>query len=174
MKLLVTGTPGVGKTTLSSLIAKKDSISAINIGDLIKNLSLYSRVSKKYDTLIYDPAKVKKALNKRIEGMSSFVIDTHDPESVSFIDFDLIVVMKMDCKTLSARYRQRGYSERKAAENLEAEIMEVVYNDVIEYMLGEDVDEETLDRKVLVIEGSGESVSPEEMYARIKEKLCRK
>lgn len=172
MKILITGTPGVGKTTLSAYLATETAAPAINVGDFIEGNALYSRVSKTYQSMVYDPRRVRRALKRELAGKASFIIDTHDPEVVSFVDFDLVVVLTMGCRVLAARYEERGYPEKKISENLEAEIMQVVYNDVVEHLCRSPDD---VEKRVLVVEGecTNRVLSVAETCSRISQRLSR-
>lgn len=54
MKIFLTGTPGVGKTTVSKLLAKKLSAKVININELVKEKSLYIGLDEKRNSVIVD------------------------------------------------------------------------------------------------------------------------
>lgn len=132
VKILITGTPGVGKSTLSKLIKNRVDASHIDISSMIKKKKLYTKKCKKYDTFEYNPDRVSAYLKRKIDPEKNYIIDTHDPESVSHINFDFIIVLFSDLPVLSRRYTERGYSKKKREENLQVEIMEVIYNEVIE------------------------------------------
>jgi adenylate kinase len=171
MKILVTGTPGVGKTTLSQHISRELGIPTINVSDFIEKRGLHIRRSRKYDTLVYDPKKIRRELEREL-AEESFVVDTHDPEIVSFVQFDLIVLLRMRCSVLAKRYKERGYSEAKIRENLEAEIMEVVYNDVIDWLCKDSGEVE----RICIVEGevAGKMATTEEIFLLVKERAgCR-
>ncbi|KAI5188584.1 adenylate kinase [Nematocida sp. AWRm77] len=134
VRILVTGTPGVGKTTLSAYLKEKLRVRVVGISDVIEKKKLYRRKCSVFDTLEYSPGRVKKYLQKKLSETKSYLFDTHDPESLDFLSFDVIIVLTCDLHVLSDRYKERGYSTVKADENIQAEIMEVVYNDAIEYL----------------------------------------
>jgi len=132
VKVLIAGTPGVGKTTLSRYIAEKMGWDVVSVSDVIEQEGLYERRCEKYDTLEYSPKKVRRYLKKMEAGKSGRVFDTHDPECVRFVKFGALVVLSCDLSVLYRRYQERKYSEEKSEENNEAEIMEVAYTSVIE------------------------------------------
>lgn len=56
--ILVTGTPGTGKTTTCALLAEATGLKHVNIGDLVKNESLHSGWDDEYKCFVIDEDKV--------------------------------------------------------------------------------------------------------------------
>lgn len=56
--ILVTGTPGTGKTTTSELIAEATGLTHVNVGDLVKEKQLHEGYLEEFDTHILDEDKV--------------------------------------------------------------------------------------------------------------------
>ena len=56
--ILVTGTPGTGKTTTSEMIANVTGLEQINVGDLVKSKQLHEGYLAEFDTHILDEDKV--------------------------------------------------------------------------------------------------------------------
>ncbi len=56
--ILVTGTPGTGKTTTSDLIASTLGLTHLPVSDLVKEHSLHQGYDQEFDTYILDEDKV--------------------------------------------------------------------------------------------------------------------
>lgn len=56
--ILITGTPGTGKSTLCEIISSITGMNYINIGDLVKKKKLYEGYDQEYDSWILDEDKV--------------------------------------------------------------------------------------------------------------------
>ena len=56
--ILVTGTPGTGKTTTCELIAEATSLRHINVGDWVQKGSLHSGWDSEHDSYLIDEDKV--------------------------------------------------------------------------------------------------------------------
>ena len=52
--ILVTGTPGTGKTTTSELISRETGLEHINVGELIKAKKLHEEYLEEFDTHVLD------------------------------------------------------------------------------------------------------------------------
>ena len=151
MRILVAGTPGVGKTTFSSEVSKEFGMSHVEVSAYIEQNKLYTEFDKKYATLLFDEDLVGSSLERYLSAMDSYVVDTHSCEVVKTLSFDLIFVLTTPIEVLYKRLRSRGYGEVKIKENIECEIFGVVREEVEEifgmnfYVVGEENDAITLD-----------------------------
>lgn len=126
LKILITGTPGVGKTTLSKKISSYLNIEHIDVSSYIKSNKLFESYDEKLDTLVFDDKLVRKHLKKYIKSLESFIIDTHTPSVASGINFDYIFHIVCDISEIGRRLDARGYSEQKINGNIECEIFNMI------------------------------------------------
>ena len=145
----VTGTPGVGKTTICSLVKERlgdEKVMLLNVGDLIKEKKLYSEWDDEMNASIFDEDLVADEL-KRIakqcdkDGVKGLLIDFH---SVGFIPaklVDHVIAVRADTEPLWQRLEKRGYKESKIQENIQAEIFMESFTEAIEEF-GEEIVEE--------------------------------
>ena len=126
--LLVTGTPGVGKTSTAQLIAERlPGFTCIEVGAIVKENNL-GDYDKEFDTMVYDDDHEEKLLDI-LEPMCNEggkVVDFHTPELFPESWFELVLVLRADTNVLYDRLEARGYNEKKRTENMECEIMQVV------------------------------------------------
>jgi adenylate kinase len=132
--ILITGTPGTGKTTTAQLVAEKLShFTSCEVAVLGKshNLGTYDA---EFDTHLYDEDDEDKLLDimEPMMAKGGFVVDYHSPEIFPERWFDLVLVLRTDCTALFDRLTARGYNEKKRTENLECEIMQVVLEEARE------------------------------------------
>ena len=125
--ILVSGTPGTGKTTVARKIARKNGYKYIDANKLIIKNKLYMAYDNKLRTRLVDTKILNKFLiimikNSKEKGM---VIDSHLSHHLPAIYADLCIITKTDLKTLNRRLRKRKYSEQKITENMQAEILNV-------------------------------------------------
>lgn len=129
--ILITGTPGTGKTTTSEMAAEATGLKHINVGDLVKAKGLHEGLDTEYDSYILDEDKL-------IDEMEDFmrpggnVVDFHTCEIFPERWFDLVIVLRTYNNILYPRLEGRGYNAKKINENMECEIMQVVLEDARE------------------------------------------
>lgn len=129
--ILITGTPGTGKTTTSDMVSQEASMKHINVSSLVKEKKLYSSVDEAYDTVIFDEDKLLDELEIQVEGGGS-IVDFHTADIFPERWFDLVIVLTCDNSILYDRLEKRGYNQLKLQENLEAEIMQVLVEEARE------------------------------------------
>jgi len=130
---LVTGTPGVGKTTVSHKLASKLDALYIGITELVKTKKLITSVDEERKTLIADTEKVSKQLQEILaKAEGSIIIEGHYAvDVVPKKDVDIVFVLRRDPRELKDALEKRGYEEKKLWENLAAEILDVCLWDAI-------------------------------------------
>mmetsp|Transcript_4813 Transcript_4813/g.13916 ORF Transcript_4813/g.13916 Transcript_4813/m.13916 type:complete len:186 (+) Transcript_4813:156-713(+) len=134
--VLVTGTPGTGKTTTASLIAERTGMQHVSVGELIKELKCYEGRDEELDTNVLDEDKLLDAmeviLDKAAEEEKGIVVDFHVCEFFPERWFDLVLCLRTSTNVLFDRLTARGYNEKKRSENMEAEIMQVILEEARE------------------------------------------
>ena len=129
--ILVTGTPGTGKTTTASLISSALNLRHIDLSTLIKEQNLHSGYDKEYDSYIIDEDKVVDYLDP-ILSEGGVCLDHHGSDFFPIRWFQLVVVLNCKTELLWDRLLDRGYREEKISENVQCEIMRVCYEEAVE------------------------------------------
>lgn len=124
--LLITGTPGTGKTTLSQRLSEITGIPHLNVGDLVRQKHLHSGKDAKFDAYLMDEDLVCDAMENKMQSPSGCIVDFHSCDFFPERWFDLVVVLQCSTDVLYDRLKKRKYSELKLKENIECEIMQVV------------------------------------------------
>ena len=131
--LVVTGTPGVGKTRASMALADRLGGRYISLSDIVtrENLQLY--VDSKRDTVVADMSRLAERVSHVInESSCDVVVEGHyAPEVVSSDVVTYVFVLRADPDTLRQRLRERGYAERKVLENVASEVLDVCLVDAV-------------------------------------------
>jgi len=130
---LVTGTPGVGKTAASRLLASKLNALHIDLGELVKRENLTSGIDKTRNSLIVDIDKVSERVQEIIkESDCDIIVDGHYATDVVPSDsIDLVFVLRRNPDELKKTMEEREFREEKIYENLEAEILDICLVDAI-------------------------------------------
>ena len=125
--VVVTGTPGTGKTTVAKRLAKKLEYKVIS------SEKLSSGYDKKKKCKVVDEKKLSKALVKMIKKSDQgLVIDSHLSHYLPADAVDVCIVTKCNLKLLKNRLKRRKYSEKKIRDNLDCEIFDICLNEAKE------------------------------------------
>jgi len=119
-RVAVTGTPGTGKTSATTLL----DVPVIHLNDLIREAGLWSERDADRDSLVADLDAVREAV-----GDWTGVAESH---LAHHLDADRVVVLRCRPDTLEERLRERGASEGKATENAESEALDVILSEAVE------------------------------------------
>ncbi|KAJ2827437.1 factor activating pos9 [Coemansia furcata] len=129
--ILITGTPGTGKTTAAGMVADAAGLELVTVGDLIKQRNLHDGYDEEFDTYWLNEDKVVDEMEEMMAG-GGMCIDFHTCGFFPERWFDLVVVLRADTKNVYDRLERRGYKQNKIDENVECEIMQVVADDARE------------------------------------------
>ncbi|KAI8800735.1 AAA domain-containing protein [Cladochytrium replicatum] len=129
--ILITGTPGTGKTTTAELVALATSLDHIEVGKIVKERGLHEGFDEEFQSYILDEDRVVDELEPLMQEGGK-VVDHHGCDFFPERWFDLVVVLRADNTVLYERLEKRGYTTKKISENIECEIMQVVLEEARE------------------------------------------
>ncbi|MFC6991460.1 adenylate kinase family protein [Haladaptatus sp. GCM10025707] len=123
MRVVVTGTPGTGKTTATDLL--DTDLDVVHLNDVIREEDgLYSEVDEERDSLVADLDAVREWLGDR----DDVLVDSH---LAHHLDADKVVVLRCRPDLLEQRLRDRGEPNAKARENAESEALDVILSEAV-------------------------------------------
>jgi adenylate kinase len=130
-RIVITGNPGVGKRTISNMLAKRLGFKIINLNEfVIKNKVVFT--DKKLG--VYD-IYVKKAslmLRREIKRYNDVIITGHlAPYLLIPSQADLVVVLRRSPEYLLQTFKERNYTIMKIRENITSEILGISLYDSI-------------------------------------------
>lgn len=131
--LIITGTPGVGKSSVSELLASRIDAESISLGALVEKEELHIEVDRKRDTIVADMKRLRERTEEIItNSVGDIVVEGHYAvDIVRSEDVHLVFVLRRDPQELERVLRERLYGEEKVRENLAAEILDVCLHDAV-------------------------------------------
>ncbi|MFP3985357.1 MAG: adenylate kinase family protein [Candidatus Bathyarchaeia archaeon] len=132
--VVVTGTPGVGKSSVSNRLAARLGGVHVDLGDLVEREGLSCGLDEKRGTLIADLDRVSKRVEEFVSRCKGYVVvDGHFAMNVVAAEKVFFAfVLRRDPDELRKALRLRGFVESKVAENVAAEVLDVCLFDAVE------------------------------------------
>ncbi len=165
--ILLTGTPGVGKTSVSKKLATLMDAELIEVGSLVRKKRLFLRYNKRRKSYVVDEFALSKELNKMIKTLlgagKACIVDTHLISVIQDEYTDFVIVLTCDPLILYNRILSKGAPIKKAVENVVSEFLNQLLVEVLERFDN---------RKVFVIDTSCKGV--EEIASEILHKISSK
>lgn len=122
--ILVSGTPGTGKTQVAKIIAKELEYEYNHIGDNEEY------ITKKTDVKIIDIEKMNNWIKKTSEN-KNLVIDSHLSHYYPAQLTKACIILRCDPAELKNRLKKREYPDEKIMLNLEAEVINLITQEAI-------------------------------------------
>ena len=134
--IIITGTPGVGKTSVARLLSSKIRATHVNLTELAEKERLIIEFDQARNSKVVDETKIKEKLIE-ILGCSrgDIVVDGHYAVFVTPKEHVThVFVLRRDPIELKRLLEKRGFSGQKLWENLAAEILDVCLVDSLNLM----------------------------------------
>ncbi|MFH1240155.1 MAG: AAA family ATPase [Candidatus Diapherotrites archaeon] len=116
MKLAITGSPGVGKTSVSKELGKKLKSRVLNEKEFALEQGIGQWDSKENE-LVVPLGKLKTALNTMLKTEESVIIEGHMLCEIA-LDVDFIVLIRLDPELLEERLGSKQYDTIKIQDNV--------------------------------------------------------
>lgn len=129
--IVITGVPGTGKSTLAKELSKYINAKVINIGEYAKKKGYVLEYDEAFQTYIVDEEKTIKDLVRYIkENPGNYIIEGTFSHLLPKEIVDLYIVLKADPNLLYKRLSQRKYPYHKIFENIWAQNLEIIEDEL--------------------------------------------
>lgn len=121
MIIVITGTPGTGKTTASRILGKKINADVLHLNEFVEQKKSFLGFDEKQGWV--DLRKLKKCLKKEFAKHKELIVESHILCEIS-LKPDAVFILRCKPKELEKRLKKRKYSKEKVEENLLAEMLD--------------------------------------------------
>jgi adenylate kinase len=122
MKLVLTGTPGTGKTFLAKKIARARSLKLIDVKKLVEEKNFFYKKQGEREKTV-DLTKLERELKKIFLREKNVLAESHLLCEFA-LKCDKAIVLRCNPFVLARRLRKRGYSKQKVFENVLCEALD--------------------------------------------------
>ncbi|XP_031627623.1 adenylate kinase isoenzyme 6 homolog [Contarinia nasturtii] len=129
--ILVTGTPGTGKSRICAEIAKQRSMKWQDVSKIAKDNGFVEEYDDSLECPVLDEDKLMDHLEPEIQAGGN-VVEYHSCDFFPERWFDAVFVVQCNNTILYDRLQERGYNEKKIKGNIECEIFQMVLNEAKE------------------------------------------
>jgi len=129
--ILITGTPGVGKSSLASVVAERTGMEWISIGKFAKDNDCLGEWDEEYSSHELDEDKLLDLLEQK-QAPGGIVLEHHVTDIFPERWFDIVFVLRTNNTLLYDRLSSRGYEGKKLEENLQCEIFQTILEEARE------------------------------------------
>ena len=148
--IAITGTPGVGKTTIVELFSDAN-FTIISVKDLAKQYSCEGEFDEATQSMDIDIHRLAEQFEAG--SLGNTIVDGHLSH---LLDVDAIIILRCEPSMLQERLAKRGYSEQKITANVEWEMIAGTWSEIIEFELNQPI-----------LELDTTNCEPEEIYEEI-------
>ena len=129
MIIAVSGSVGVGKTSVSQYLAEQFDAEYFSLNDYAQNYKLeevpqIQTFDFDIDSLLKD---VEKQLREYRDNNKSIIVESHFAHLINPELVDIVIIINRDLGALKQEYKQRGYNEQKIKDNLEVESFDLCF-----------------------------------------------
>ncbi len=138
--VIITGTPGTGKTIVSQKICQISNARSISLNDLVIEEDLIINYDNKRDTNVINKKKIINRVERLIKEQKNrdydyLIIESHFSDLVPNLYIDYAVILRCHPDELIVRLRKKEYTDAKIMENVQSEILGNCMNYLIQKKL---------------------------------------
>lgn len=133
--IIVTGTPGTGKTTFAKKLAKEIGAEYVALTQFVSERKLYTGFDRERESRVVNLGRVHASLNRLLlQARRPTIVDTHIPEGIIPKDLvKLVFVLRCHPRILEGRLSKKKWKQSKIRENVLAEMLDVCLIDAVKW-----------------------------------------
>jgi adenylate kinase len=152
MIIALSGTPGVGKTSVSALLEKHGYI-VVRLNEIALEHKFIKGFDKKRNSKVLDLEKINEFIEKTYTKENLIFVEGHAAHLLTIVD--KVIILRCHPHILQKRLEQKGWKKEKIRENVEAESIDVILCEAVEFFNKEDIFEiDTTKKTIDTVESS--------------------
>ncbi len=150
LKIVVSGTPGVGKHTISIELSRLlNEIPIVDINKVILHENFFISSTSENEIDVEKTSNKLKLLLSSKEYCNAIIVGHLAPYVIDPLLVDFVVILRRTPYELKKIYEMRSYSENKISDNLIAEILGIISYDFLAKFKKKDIIELEINENVL-------------------------
>ena len=133
--VIVTGTPGTGKTTFAKSLARELNAKFVPLTRFVAANKLYSHFDLPRKSMVVDLGRVRTKLNALVSQTPGItIVESHIPEQIISKGLvKLVFVLRCHPRTLERRLARKRWTQDKIRENVLAELLDACLTSAVQY-----------------------------------------
>jgi len=136
MRVALSGTPGTGKTSVVTIL-KNQGYTVVHLHRFAKEHHCVAGKDRKRNTQLIDMVKLEKAIKKHYPGEALVFFDGHIGHLLR--SMEKVILLRCHPKVLELRLLKKKWNAKKRRENIEAEILDVILCEAVQWHASEDI-----------------------------------
>ena len=153
MFVALSGTPGTGKTSVSNILQKK-AYQVVSLNEIAIKKGFIEGIDKKRNSKILDIDRLNEYISKEYAAEALVFIEGHAAHFLN--NAEKVILLRCHPTKLKNRLEKKGWNKEKIKENIEAEALDVILCETIEYFPSDSIFEINTSNKT--IESVSESI----------------
>ena len=132
--IIVTGTPGTGKTAIAKLLARHINGIYLSLNEIAKKYSDFTSFDIRRGSWVINEKKLTEHVVQVIREVkhNTLIIDTHFGDIIPNEYISFIIILRTHPLELERRLKKRNWPNEKIRENVEAEILGTITYDILQ------------------------------------------
>lgn len=130
MRVALTGTPGTGKTSVAAAL-EKQGFTVVSLHAFAQENKCICGIDKKRESQLVDIDKLDGFIQESFTADEIVFFEGHIGHLLS--SMEKVIVLRCHPKKLKKRLLKKKWSSKKIMENVEAEILDVILCEAVEY-----------------------------------------
>jgi adenylate kinase len=125
MRIAISGSVGVGKTTIAQQLAQKLDFQLIHLNEIAEKFKVEDQ--EKLQTFDFDVKACLEYIENNYNNSQHIIFEGHFAHLLSPSFIDIIVIINRDVAELQEEYKRRGYNKEKIEQNSDVENFNVCF-----------------------------------------------